>query len=148
MKKELDEYLVKKYPLIFRDRYESMQKTAMCWGFDCSDHWFFIIDNLCESIQTYINNHNEWKLPAADPLPQVVATQVKEKFGMLEFYCNMPDRHISGMIHLATNMSYHTCEFCGSIKDVGHTKGWVYTICKECYDNSIEDRVKQLKWEL
>ena len=47
MRKELDEALCAKYPLIFRDRHENMQVTAMCWGFECGDGWYNIINTLC-----------------------------------------------------------------------------------------------------
>ena len=47
MKQELDELLCAKYPLIFKDRNAPMTQTAMCWGFDCGDGWFTIIDTLC-----------------------------------------------------------------------------------------------------
>lgn len=47
MRKELDEELCRKYPLIFADRNKPMNETAMCWGFDCGDGWFNIIDVLC-----------------------------------------------------------------------------------------------------
>ena len=48
MRKELDEALCAKYPLIFRDRNAPMTQTAMCWGFSCGDGWYTIIDVLCE----------------------------------------------------------------------------------------------------
>lgn len=57
MRQDLDELLCKKYPLIFANRYKSMQETAMCWGFSCGDGWFTIIDSLCASIQSHI----DWK---------------------------------------------------------------------------------------
>jgi len=47
MKRELDEILCAKYPLIFKDRHENMQHTAMCWGFETGDGWYNIIDTLC-----------------------------------------------------------------------------------------------------
>jgi hypothetical protein len=47
MRKELDEALCAKYPLIFKDRNENMMHTAMCWGFEHGDGWYTIIDNLC-----------------------------------------------------------------------------------------------------
>jgi len=47
VRKELDEKLCEKYPLIFKDRHENMQNTAMCWGFECGDGWYNIIDTLC-----------------------------------------------------------------------------------------------------
>ena len=59
MKEELDEKLVKKYPKIFKDRYGDMRTTAMCWGFECNDGWYWLIDNLCDSIQSYIDNNSK-----------------------------------------------------------------------------------------
>ncbi len=47
MKKELDEALCAKYPQIFKDRNAPMTQTAMCWGFECGDGWYNIIDVLC-----------------------------------------------------------------------------------------------------
>jgi len=59
MKKENDDYLVSKYPKIFIERNLSMTQTAMCWGFECGDGWFWIIDNLCGCIQSYIDNNSK-----------------------------------------------------------------------------------------
>jgi len=47
MRKELDEALCAKYPLIFKDRNADMRTTAMCWGLECGDGWYNIIDVLC-----------------------------------------------------------------------------------------------------
>ena len=47
MKDGLDSALVAKYPLIFRDRNGNMKDTAMCWGLECGDGWYNIIDVLC-----------------------------------------------------------------------------------------------------
>jgi hypothetical protein len=47
VRKELDEALCARYPLIFKDRNADMRTTAMCWGFDCGDGWYNIIDTLC-----------------------------------------------------------------------------------------------------
>jgi hypothetical protein len=53
MKEELDKQLVEKYPRIFRNRYASMTETAMCWGFECGDGWFDILESLCGNIDSY-----------------------------------------------------------------------------------------------
>ena len=156
MNQNLDNYLVEKYPKIFVDRYESMQKTAICWGFDHEDGWFWILDQLCDSIQNYINYNSKktiiknkflrslvkWLRKVSfrsgskikiirkllnfrgsvlrsianyindkseeieiETIPQVIATQVKEKFGRLNFYYDGGDEHISGMVRLAEHMS-------------------------------------------
>jgi len=47
MNRHYDNYLVKKYAPMFRDRYGDMRTTAMCWGFECGDGWFNIINTLC-----------------------------------------------------------------------------------------------------
>jgi hypothetical protein len=55
MKKELDEALCAKYPKIFKYRHAPMTHTAMCWGFDCGDGWYNIIDVLCSNIQHHVD---------------------------------------------------------------------------------------------
>lgn len=56
MKIELDELLCTKYPQLFRLRHASVHNTALCWGFECGDGWFKIIDLLCLNI----TRHLEW----------------------------------------------------------------------------------------
>ncbi len=50
MRKELDEALCAKYPLIFKDRNADMRTTAMCWGLECGDGWYNIIDSWSNQI--------------------------------------------------------------------------------------------------
>jgi hypothetical protein len=56
MKKELDEALVAKYPKIFKFRHAPMTHTAMCWGFECGDGWYNILDVLCSNIQDHVDH--------------------------------------------------------------------------------------------
>lgn len=180
MRKELDELLCKKYPKIFRDRHAPMNETCMCWGFDCGDGWFNIIDQLCANIQWHINQrtetndrnrkyilmvnaarigdfslfdeyytgHNykeEWiasrreeilveEIPewrhSEEEIPQVVATQVKEKFGTLRFYYNGGDEYIRGLESMAEAMSAVMCEECGNPGKL-RRGGWIRTLCDE-----------------
>jgi hypothetical protein len=124
MREELDKALCEKYAKIFRDRHGDMRSTAMCWGFDHGDGWYNIIDQLCASIQ----NHIDWNSPTGNPIPQVVATQVKEKFGGLRFYYMGGDDTIDGMVRMAEALSLVTCERCGA---PGQTRGrgWIRTLC-------------------
>ena len=46
MNPHYDRYLVKKYAPLYRDRFGDMKSTLMCWGFECGDGWFNIINNL------------------------------------------------------------------------------------------------------
>ena len=146
MDAKLDNYLVEKYPKIFVNRYGDKMTTSMCFGFEHNDGWFWLIDQLCGSIQNYIDN-NEYRSKDAQ-ISQVVADQVKEKFGGLRFYHTGGDTYIEGMVSIAENMSYNICEFCGSTEDVGRTSmPWIFTICKECYDTS-DQRISSLKWKV
>jgi len=127
MKQSLDKQLVEKYPKIFKDRYTDMKDTAMCWGMECDDGWYWLIDSLCESIQNY-TEYNK--------VPQFVATQVKEKYGTLRFYGDGGDELIDGMIWLAEHQSGTICEKCGKPGDSkvegGNPYGWMKTLCKYC----------------
>lgn len=124
MNDNLDKKLVEKYPKIFRDRYADMRVTCMCWGFECGDGWYQIIDELCEKIQNHIDTND---------VAQVIAVQVKEKFGGLRFYITGGDDYVYDLIDEAEFKSYKTCEHCGSTDDVEQTKGgWISTLCGKC----------------
>ncbi len=126
MRKELDEALCVKYPDIFRDRHGDMRATAMCWGFECGDGWYNIIDAVCAMIQNreYNNRRNGTKMPP------VVATQVKEKYGTLRFYYTGGDDYIDGVVAMAEYMSGVTCETCG-VPGKLRDDGWLRTLCDE-----------------
>jgi hypothetical protein len=124
MKKKLQDKLYAKYPKIFVQRKLSIQQSAMPWGFECDDGWYWLIDQLCGCIQSYIDeNEKDYQLEA---------TQVKEKFGTLRFYTNGEMENIGGMIWLAEYMSGCICEKCGSTDKVTQTKGWIVTLCQKC----------------
>ena len=59
MKPELQSKLYKKYPKIFEQKDLPMTQTCMCWGVDCGDGWYWILDMLCGTIQSYCTNRNE-----------------------------------------------------------------------------------------
>lgn len=87
-----------------------------------------------ESNKTFLESRmkdvmKDGKRMTADPAPQVVASQVKEKFGTLRFYHSGGDDAIAGMIRMAEEMSGTTCEECGK---PGTTTqgGWIRTLCK------------------
>ena len=138
MKQELDEYLCKVYPKMMVNRNLHMTETAMCWGFECGDGWFQILNQLMGNIQ----HHIDWKNRKGEVVPQVTLDQVKEKFGTLRFYYTGGDDYISGMVTMAESMSGVTCESCG--KPGTQTSGsWIKTACVEHggqdYDSPEED---------
>ena len=83
--------------------------------------------------------HNKYDKDETEPDMVVYITQIKEKYGTLRFYANNTTDEIDGAIGLAEFLSYKTCEFCGAIENVGRTKGWIYTICKDCFDKGLTD---------
>ena len=104
MKIELDELLCTRYPLIFADRNRSITESCMGFGFSCGYGWFTLIDTLCARLQFETDRNGA---------PQVVASQVKEKFGGLRFYVRSATDEQSGMIDMAEALSAHICEVCG-----------------------------------
>lgn len=126
MREELDKQLCNKYPKIFAERYKPMTETAMCWGFDHGDGWYQIIDSLCGQIQ----NHIDWKNRKEETVAQVVASQVKEKFGGLRFYYDGGDDYISGLVSMAESWAANTCETCGRPGRL-RGRGWFYTACND-----------------
>lgn len=156
MNEELDKKLCEKYPLIFADRNAPMNQTCMCWGFTCGDGWYNIIDRLCARIQGHIDHSHkeiewdkkwnervndpelEWtafvpreERVIREPIVQVVAIQVKEKFGGLRFYYNGGDDYIRGVVDMAEEMSYVTCEVCGNHGKYLTDRPWIRTLCDE-----------------
>ena len=141
MRDELQKKLFKKYPDLFWQRDLSASKSNMVFGFECDDGWYHILDGLCRAITNHVKseisnakyrqtkkelvNFNDYR---------VSATQVKEKFGGLRFYISGGDDHVYGMIHLAEEMSYITCEKCAQPGALCSKVGWLKTLCPECQE--------------
>lgn len=156
MREELDEALCAKYPLIFKDRSGNMRETLMCWGFDCGDGWYNILDTLCGLLSSQYNHYKErynhllevgvggvlygTKLVTQEQIDEAcikmneealkvpVAVQVKEKFGGLRFYVQAATDEHYNYITFAESMSYRTCEECGAPGKT-YTDGWHRTLC-------------------
>ena len=64
-------------------------------------------------------------------IPQVEATQVKEKYGGLCFYVNNYNDVIDAYISFAESMSYCVCEKCGK-SGKPNDGGWIITLCDDC----------------
>lgn len=72
------------------------------------------------------------EIPIPDEVPQVVATQVKEKFGGLNFYYQGGDAFTDGIITLAESLSYKVCESCGALGTTRNHGNWLRTRCEKC----------------
>ena len=124
MKKTNQKELLNKYKKIFRQYKLPPTQTAMCWGLECGEGWYNLIDNLCFAIQKYIDETGA---------EQIEATQVKQKFGSLRFYYHPYEVKIDKMIDKAMTESIKTCEDCGDTVGVKISSGvWKTPLCKRC----------------
>jgi hypothetical protein len=101
MREELDLALCARWPTIFADRHGDPSETGMCWGFQCGDEWFQLIDLTCTALM------REAKVYGA-PMP--VATQVKERLGSLRFRLKETSEGQRAMLSFAADFSALACE--------------------------------------
>ncbi len=142
MDKVLQERLFNDFPKIFIEKDLPMQQTCMCWGICTDDGWFELLHNLCSYLQWHTDKNK---------FPQVIAQQVKEKFGTLRFYYMLDgppttdkkenDQAIrrcaehDGAIQFAESMSGRICEVCGAFDNTVELMlrgGWYKTLCTVC----------------
>lgn len=175
MKDEFDILLVERYPELYRDRFAPMTQTLMCWGFECGDGWYQIIDTLSYAL---VSPHREakkdlefwtknlgkevWRNRTGtqedidraqkklDETPCPVAVQVKEKFGTLRFYVDKASNTQYNYIDFADLMSSRTCEECGKPGET-YPIGWYQTLCEQHADerygeSAMEYRLKTGEW--
>lgn len=106
-KNKVEEYANKKYKLFlngYRQKY---------------------VDKMLENLESFI-------LPVPDRCQQLVAIQVKEKFGTLRFYTSGGDSFTDGVKELAETMSAVTCEHCGYPGKIISDTGWYKCRCNTC----------------
>ena len=187
MKTELQEKIFNKYPKIFGDRTKPMTENCMCWGLEVGDGWYNLIDVLCEALtNTYTTSveldEEDGKRLGIEPynfkdektsyyfkveMPQVIASQVKEKFGTLRFYhylehnkdvtslletgkypqlekaCDRFSNYVDGIIHFAETASGRTCEITGQSGELhatgGTRMGWLKVINKDYAKTYLAD---------
>lgn len=104
--------LMDKYPKIMGECYPSV-----------GSGWLPALDKLCSFLQfnTDRNNYN-------GRYPQVVAVQIKEKFGGLRFYVDSATDEQSAAIEFAEYIIGGMCEVCGESGE-RINKGWIRTLC-------------------
>ena len=125
MNEQLTEQLHNNYPTIFVDKNAPPTKSLICFGFECNDGWYWLIDQLCYALKTYIESHPD--------VPTVVAIQVKEKYGGLRFYYYGGNEFTDRIVSFYETLSELVCEKCGSTDGVSQTQGgWISTSCEKC----------------
>lgn len=147
MNSKLDEKLCKTYPKIFADRYKDKTETCMCWGFECGDGWYDLINETCKKLQVIADTTGV----------QAIADQVKEKFGTLRFYIhstyenakNVTKDQIDTLCDIIFDIEYeadrrsrYICERCGKKEyhSCLRSVGWVYNMCDNCWTKFKEEK--------
>jgi hypothetical protein len=132
MKTELELELVKKYPKILRDYKGDMMQTCMAWGMEFDDGWNDLIDKCLHKLQYFCDLSSNQENPV-----QVVATQMKEKYGTLSFYFTGEGGKredwdiIDDIIAEAEIRSARTCEVTGKEGTICRRGGWYKTLSYE-----------------
>jgi hypothetical protein len=146
----LQKRLFDAFPKIFQEKDLPMQQTCMCWGISTDDGWFNLLYRLCEHLQWHTDKNK---------FPQVIANQVKEKYGTLRFYytldveefedkndirLNQKCSEHGGAIQFAEALSARICEICGQFDDTVELKvrgGWYKTLCTVCAEPSGYEKI-------
>lgn len=121
--------LVKKYPKILKDFRGDMRATCMAWGIETDDGYYDLLDKCMGKMQHYCNLAS-----TQGESVQVVADQIKEKYGTLRFYW-----HLEGGTRLDSDIiddiateaereSAHTCEISGERGSLCVKWGWYKTL--------------------
>lgn len=131
MDKDLEKKLIEKYPKLYQGTKLNPQESCMAFGFEHDSGWYGLIDKLSEDL-TKID-------------PGAIASQVKEKFGTLRFYCSVYNDASMELIDQAEKESGYICEVCGQAGLTRWDLGWVRTLCdkhlKEYLDGREPDEV-------
>ena len=84
----------------------------------CGDGWLSVLEALSRKL--------------AEIGPDVVASQVKEKFGTLRFYVGGATMDAHEAIHAAERRTETICETCGEPGKLRTASYWIYTACDAC----------------
>lgn len=132
MTRELEAKLIKKYPKILVNIHGDPRQTCMAFGLECGDGWHDLLDDCMNKMQYFCD------LCSSDGREvQVIADQVKEKFGTLRFYISAYGANetessiIDDIISEAERKSEHTCEVTGEHGEPCKRGGWYRTLCHE-----------------
>lgn len=130
-------YLAVKYNHLFT---KNPRNPMALFGFECGDGWYDLLEQLISQIDKYLSH----KYKGEETDFEIV--QIKEKFGGLRFYVHNADDAIYEMIRFAEDLSYKTCEYCGSNQDVMRSKGWIVTACKKCVESNELLTMRKREW--
>jgi hypothetical protein len=98
--------------------------SPIAFFFECGDGWADLLVELCEKIQSHLVTLSP------ESVYDIVALQVKEKYGSLRFYISSYDEVIECLIDEYSRKSRYVCETCGK---PGKIRGsvWLYAACND-----------------
>lgn len=130
MRRDLEKYLIKKFPLCFGDIDKGPRESLMCFGLECGNGWYKIIKEACQKaeiiIAKWIDKNKDDKNFNKDWTPRL--SQVKEKYGTLRMYWSSYPKGLDKVEMEAERKSAKTCEQCGKSGKL-RGQGWYYTSC-------------------
>ena len=104
MNSELQQKLIKKYPILFQDKDKSATETLICFGIETGNGWYKILDDLFGYF--YSTMDNEYYVPFEEEYvvkgdvktygayikaPEIKLLQVKSKYATLRVYTSVYD---------------------------------------------------------
>jgi hypothetical protein len=161
MSPKLEHKLIEKYPKLFKNVNKSPKESLMCFGMECGDGWYNILENLCGYIENLQKTHSYF-LATKDKndkhadfhCPDVTFFQIKEKYGTLRVYWNFGEwdhedlksrakdaKQLNYYLNKYTDMIESVISFCEYLSSKTcevtgkpgklYSKGWCVTLCKE-----------------
>ena len=129
MNDENTKKLAEAFPRLYRNLHATPEESCLSFGFECGDGWCKLLFDLSTEL-------------AALP-KEIVAGQVKEKFGTLRFYLDTSVDEAEDIIRKYEEISSKTCELCGKSGSLCQRKGWLATMCPECAKAHAYTRTKE-----
>ena len=141
MKKELENKIFERFPTLFPNgRNVDTKKSLMSFGIEVGEGWYDLIYELCEKIERILNQKGNGKLKE-----NFIVVQIKEKFGMLRYYCNGGNKLIWDTISIFEKESSIICEYCGKPGKLSNNQGWFLTLCRDCKNKKQKQYEEKIK---
>lgn len=110
--------LFQTFPELYRDHTAPITESLMALGFECGNGWAELLHDLSRKLTAH----------AQEAGLDIVAVQVKEKWGELVVYANGTDDESDRLIEAAREASASICEMCGAPGRL-YRRGWHRTRC-------------------
>lgn len=124
MSPEISARLCCAFPRLYRDHTQPIAHSLMAFGFECGDGWADLLHRLSEALVSHAERAGL----------DIVAVQVKEKYGSLRVYVYGGDDE-ADRLEAAEVESESICETCGDPGEL-HSNGWRVTGCEAHRDDA------------